>query len=175
MKRFAIIAALVVVLAVALGLVFRNLFPKTIPGVPRITTQYDTVRVLDTAWIVRVRHDTIKVNVTERVTVTVPETVAVVPSFSGMLAVSVGRNVGDSTLVAGLSVAPLGTSYTTRRWEAQFYTPGPLKSLAVDSGVPRINFYPWQKSCGSWCEIKHYLLGGSVGASVTALACTVTR
>ncbi len=170
---------LLLTLAVAIGgaLILRSLFPVHIPGVPRITTVYDTVRVIDTAWVTRLRHDTITVNVVERVTVTVPETIYVRPSLRGMTAVTVGARVGDSTLVMGFDFRPVGDSgYERRGWQTQYYTLGPLRSLAIDAGAPRINFYdPPGKPCGTWCKLGHYLIGASVGAGTTAIACTVAR
>lgn len=170
--------ATVVGLALGLGLMFRSLFPKTVVGMPRIVTQYDTVRTLDTAWVTRIRKDTIRVNVLERITVAVPETVLVIPETRGFTALSVGRKVGDSTLVAGFTLSPLDTGYTRRDWLLTYYTTGPLKSLALNppEGTFAVNFYdPPKPSCGAWCKIGHYALGAAVGAGATALACTVTR
>jgi hypothetical protein len=174
--RIAVLV-LTLVLALALGLMFRSLFPMREPSIPRIHTVYDTVRVIDTAWVTRLRRDTITVNVVERVTVTVPETVYVRPSLRGMTAVAVGARVGDSTVVGGFDFRPVGDSgYERRGWQAQYYTLGPLRSLIVDSGAPRIMFYdPPGKPCGSWCKLGHYLLGGSIGAGAAAIACTVTH
>jgi hypothetical protein len=159
-------------LIVTLFLLLRSLFPKvvTVPGVPRIVTQYDTVRVIDTAWVTRLRRDTVRVNVTERVTVTVPETLYVLPAPErGITAVSVGPKVGDSTLVAGFSLTPLDSGISRRGWQVQFYTLGPVKSLVLDS-VPRITFYdPPPPSCRFFCKLGHYALGASVGFGLASV------
>lgn len=173
MKNWILLLA-VIFTAFGFGMILRSLFPKTVPGVPRITTVYDTVRVLDTAWITRIRRDTIKVNVTERVVVTVPETIYVAPRVQGIRAFHAGEKVGDSTIVGGFTLEPLDSGYTRRDWLVQFYTLGPIRSLVVDS-VPRITFYPYVAPCGRGCSLKKYLLGGSVGAGLGLLACTVTR
>lgn len=163
-----------VVVAIAGAILLRDLFPRTeqIPSVPRIVTRYDTVRVIDTAWITRLRHDTVRVNTVERVVVTVPETVRVVPRLRGITAVSVAKRWGDSSLVGGFSLVPLDSGYERRAWTAQLYTPGPLRSLLVDPDVPapRATFYaPPPPPCGLLCAAKHYLLGGTVGFG----ACTL--
>jgi hypothetical protein len=155
-------AILAIIGVIAIVLVVRNMFPKTIAGPPRIETQYDTVRIIDTAWLTKVRKDTIKVNVVERVTVTVPETVFVIPrKISGILGLSVGRNVGDSTLVYGFRIEKIDSGFETRNWQSQYYTLGPLKSLSLDS-IPHLNFYPFEKSCGTACTLKHYATGGAI-------------
>jgi len=160
------------VLAGGSAWILRDLFPKTVPSPPRIVTQYDTVRTLDTAWITQTRHDTIKINVTERVTVTVPETIYAAPRVRGISALRAGEHIGDSTIVGGFTLEPLDSGYTRRDWLVQFYTLGPVRSLVVDS-VPRITFYPPAQNCGFGCVAKKYLLGGVVGASVGLLACQV--
>lgn len=160
-----------IVTLIAAALLMRSLWPRTVevPGVPRIRTVYDTVRRIDTAWIVRLRHDTVKVNVTERVTVTIPETLYVVPRTSGMVAFHAGQRIGDSTLVGGFTLVPIDSGYQRRDWLVQFYTLGPVRSLTLDS-VPRITFYPPPgKPCGFFCKTQHYLLGGAVGFGVASL------
>lgn len=173
------IALSIAVIAIGGALVLRSLFPVTVPGAPRIVTQYDTVTVIDTAWRVRLRRDTVKVNVTERVVITIPETVFVMTPLKGITAVSVGARVGDSTLVGGFSFEPLVDSgWTKRSWQAQYYTLGPLKSLVLDTSMaaPAINFFDYPgKPCGRWCKLGHYLLGGSVGAGTTAVVCLLRK
>ena len=93
-----------VLLVFVAALAFRSIFPKriTTPAVPRIVTVWDTVRVIDTAWVTRLRRDTLTVNVTERVTVTVPETLYVVPRLTGVVAVAV--NIAAAAGVAAADV-----------------------------------------------------------------------
>lgn len=158
----------IAVLAIAGALILRDLFPKTVTvaSPPRITTVHDTVRVVDTAWVTKLRRDTIRVNVVERVTVTVPEMVFVVPPLRGITGVTVAPKVGDSTLVAGFALSPLDTGYALNAWTARFYTLGPLKSLVIDPAVtaPRIDFYdPPAPPCGFLCSAKKYAIGGLVG------------
>jgi hypothetical protein len=160
-----------VLLALFAALTLRNVFPKhiTTPGLPRIRTVWDTVRVIDTAWVTRIRHDTLKVNVTERITITVPETLYVVPRVDGVTAVAVGEQVGDSTLVAGFTVTPADSGYTRRGWQVQFYTLGPIKSLVVDS-VPRLTFYPPPpKPCRFFCKAGYFVKGAALGAGIVAV------
>ena len=161
-----------VLLALVAALTFRSIFPKriTTPGVPRIVTQYDTVRVIDTAWITRLRRDTLKVNVTERVTVTVAETLWVVPRLDGATALAVGEQVGDSTLVGGFSLAPADTGYAFRRWQVQFYTLGPVRSLVMDGSTPRVTFYPPPpKPCRFFCKVGYFVKGAALGAGIVAV------
>ncbi len=158
---------LVIGLALAGAIALRDLFPKreAVPTPPRIVTVHDTVRALDTAWITRVRHDTVQINVVERVTVTVPETVRVAPALTGLTALVVGARVGDSTIAGGFSVASTGTGYVLDRWQTQLYTLGPIKSVAVDAGGGvAAQFYDAPKPpCGPLCVAKHYLVGAAIG------------
>lgn len=157
----------IIVLAIAGAIGLRELFPKQIriPSPPRIVTQYDTLRVLDTAWMVKLRHDTVKINVVERVTVTVPETVRVVPDLTGLTALQIAPKVGDSSLAAGFTVAHDSSGYLLNRWQTQLYTLGPLKSLTVRAGgMIGAQFYdPPKPSCGFFCTLKHYAVGGLIG------------
>ena len=166
-------------LAIVGALMLRSLFPRTVVGVPRIVTQYDTVRVVDfdTAWVERVRSETTTVNVVERVTVTMPETVYVVPAIRAITTVAMGKRVGDSTRIGGFEFEPLDSGYVHRSWQALVYTAGPLRTLWLDeAGKPQLTFYdPIPKACGRFCKIGHYLLGGAVGAGATAIACTLAR
>ena len=161
-----------ILLAFVAALAFRSIFPKriTTPAVPRIITQFDTVRVIDTAWVTRLRRDTLTVNVTERITVTVPETLYVVPRLDGLTALAVGEKVGDSTLVGGFSLAPADTGYEFRRWQVQFYTLGPVRSLVMDGSTPRVTFYPPPPPpCRLFCKAGHYLVGAAFGAGIVAV------
>lgn len=138
-------------LAFALGwLVFRR---SPAPAAPRIVTQYDTVRTIDTAWVTELKHDTVyRVNVVERVTHTPPETVYRVPPLTGLLALAVGHP-GDSTLLLGFHVEPESTHYTIRRWQYQYWTPGPLKSVGFTAtGTPAVDFYPPPATCAWRCK-----------------------
>lgn len=164
-------AILWVATVVAAILLVRSLWPRTVevPSAPRIVTQYDTVARLDTAWITRLRHDTIRVNVTERVVVTVPETIYAAPRVRGMTALHAGKRVGDSTLVGGFVLEPLDSGYTRREFLVQFYTLGPVRSVTIDS-VPRITFYPVPaKPCQFFCKAGHYLTGAAIGFGVASL------
>lgn len=139
-------------LAFALGwLVFRR---SAAPAVPRIVTQYDTVRTIDTAWVTRLKHDTVyRVNVVERVTHTPPETVYRVPSLTGLLALAVGQRVGDSTLLLGFHVQPDSVRYAITRWQYQYWTSGPLKSVGFTAtGTPAVDFYPAPPTCDWRCK-----------------------
>lgn len=165
---------------IAGAVMLRELFPKRelVASPPRIETHYDTVtaRQLDTLWRwreklvrdARAEHERDSLRtLLERSTTSVPETVFVVTDLDGITALAVGANVGDSTLVAGFSLARLDTGYAFRRWQDQFYTTGPLKSLVLDGSMPRVTFYsPQKKPCQSGCKLKHYLTGMVAGAAI---------
>jgi len=162
-----------IVLIIAGALMLRSLFPKRIEVAtrPRIVTQYDTVKVLDTLWREKVRkevqHDTV---FAERVVRTLPETVQVY-HHNGITFVHAGKKIGDSTLVGGreISVSPDGTWISN--WQVQYWTGGPLHTLDADTMPPRISFYTpgtFQsgKECGFLCKLGHYAVGGAVGYGV---------
>lgn len=167
----------VVLIAIASALISRNLFPVKVqspPPPPRIHTVYDTVSVLDTAWIEVVRervvHDT--VNLTEVVTVTVADTIEVCPTVTGVTAIDVGLSLGDSTLVGGFSLTNTGIDLLIRRWTRQYWTPGPLQSLyTTQEGVDVAfgEFVPPRPHCGLLCKLSHYVVGGSFGYGICAL------
>lgn len=172
LKRLQWLGAVVVL--VAFGLIVRTLFPKRVEVVrpPRIVTVYDTVKSIDTAWITRLRVDTVKVNVLERVTVTVPETLWVFPSISAIVGASFGQRVGDSSLVAGFSIEPVDSALVHRTWVASFYTLGPVKSVVMDGNQPRLNFYDSPpRGCDFWCTMGHYLTGSAIGAGAGYALC----
>lgn len=171
-----LVGGAVVGLALGLALLLRSCFPVTVPGIPRIRTLYDTVRVVDTQWVTRLRRDTIKVNVVERVVVSVAETIYVRPKVRAITALAAGEHVGDSTIVGGFTLEPLDTGYVRRQWMAQYYTLGPVRSLVVDSIAPRITFYPPPpKPCGTWCKLGYTGIGTSIGAGAGLLACAALR
>jgi len=163
-----ILLALVAIVAI------RELFPKRVRIVlpPRIITVHDTVRHLDTAWVTRIRRQTDTVNLVERVTVTVAETLHVCPGAIGLTALEVGRRVGDSTLAHGFVLKSESAGMIRRRWQAQIWTAGPLRSLVLDSLPPRLSFYdPPPAGCGFFCKLKLLGIGGAGGFS----ACAVLR
>lgn len=145
--------------------------------VPRIHTVHDTVTLenFDTAWVERVREvtrvDTI--NLTEVVTVAVPETVTVVPRIACATSLDVPPTWGDSTMIGGLRIDPMGSDYTLTKWQAQYFTTGPLRSVMVDSVPPRVAFWPPpprpKKGCGFFCSLKKYALGGITGYGLCQL------
>lgn len=172
MKKLQWLGGIVVLIAFAL--VIRDLFPKRVEVArpPRIVTVWDTVQVVDTAWVQRLRVDTVKVNVLERVTVTVPETLYVFPTVHAIVGASFGQKVGDSSLVAGYSLAPVDSLFLRRNWVAQFYTLGPARSLVMDGSVPRMTFYdPPPKGCDFWCSLGKYVTGGTIGAGAGYALC----
>lgn len=134
--------------------------PQQIP-IPRIVTQYDTVRVIDTQWVTKLKHDTVyKVNIVERIVTTPPETVTVVPPLNAVTAVSVGKQRGDSSLVLGVSVLPNDGTYTITRWERQYWTPGPLRSIRMVGAVPAVVFDDPPPTCPLKCKARW--AGGAV-------------
>ena len=161
------------ILVVIVAIIARSLFPKTVekqlPPIVRIQTQYDTVQTVDTLWKdkLRVVHD--MVNLVERVVVSVPETVRVLPRTVGVTAVSVPPKFGDSALVTGFDITPTDSVYLKRMWTAQYFTTGPLRSLIMDSVPPKVEFFPPPKvvkGCGFFCSVTKYLEGGVGGFAV---------
>jgi hypothetical protein len=157
----------IVIALVALGvgyLLFRGT-AKIQP--PRIVTQYDTVKVIDTQWVTKLKHDTVyKVNIVEKVTTSKPETVYVKShpdTVSGILAVSVPKKVGDSTLVLGVKYIFQDSTLTHTHWQYQYWTPGPLRSLVVQpSGALSADFYNAPRAC-------HEVRAAGVGAGAVTL------
>ena len=159
------------VLVLVLIFAVRELFPKRIERLtpPRIITVYDTVRALDTAWVRRVVKQTDTLYL-ERVTLTLPETVYVIPRLNGLTALAVGKP-GDSTLARGFTLMPSDSgSGLLIGWQAQWWTPGPLRGFSLDTFPPRLSFYdPPGKSCGLFCKVKHYAIGAAGGWAVCKL------
>jgi len=142
--------------AIGVGLGYSLLKPRTILTPPRIVTQYDTVKAIDTAWVTKLKHDTVyQTNIVERVTHAKPETVFVLPQTNGVSAVSVPEKYGDSTLVGGFSISRADSGYAITRWQYQYWTPGPLKSLALTpNGTPAVDFYAPPPTCDTKCKAK---------------------
>jgi len=141
--------------AVGLGIVMLTRHTPPAP-ISRIVTEYDTVKVIDTAWVTRLTHDTVyQTNIVERVVRTPPETIRVVPPLVGVSAVAVPQKRGDSTLVLGFRLTPLDTGYAFARWQYQYWTPGPLKSIALTpDGTPAVAFYDPPPTCDLRCKGK---------------------
>lgn len=159
----------IVVVVVAGALALRELFPKTVRIVtpPRIETRFDTVKTVDTLWLRRqVRVDTVLL---ERLSVTPPETVRVVPRLRGVTQMVVAPFIGDSTVLQGFLVFPTGadSGYALQHWQAQFWTAGPVRALAFVNGRPALEFGPPPKPpCGFGCTARHYLTGAAFGAAL---------
>ena len=176
MKALKLMGTIAAVIGVAI--VVRAWFPVRVVQPPRIRLQIDTVATIDTVRLTEeiirtTRPDTVWL---ERLTVTPPETVMVVPPLAGLTALIVAPRVGDSSVAQGFRVVPADSGYAFTRWEAQWYTPGPLRSLVIDGGLPRAAFGPPPpRACGPWCKLGHYVTGGAVVGGATAIACAVTR
>lgn len=148
--------------------------PHRVTTVPRIVTIHDTVKVIDTAWVTKLKHDTVyKTNITERITVTPPETIKVFvhpDTVSGIFAVSVGQHVGDSTLVLGAKYIWLDSLLLHSHWQYQYWTPGPLRSLVITpSGAPSVDFYKPVAECDMKCRLKIAGIGAATITLVRAL------
>lgn len=153
-NREVLLVGIALVCMIVVGVVGRR--PELVPQ-PIIVTQYDTVRVLDTAWVTRLKHDTVyttKTNIVERVVTTPPETVFVVPATSGLTAISVAPARGDSTLLLGFSIAPLDGTYVMTHWERQFWTPGPLRSVRMIGATPAVQFDDPPPTCPLKCKAR---------------------
>lgn len=167
MKRYAPL-----VLAVAFALMVRSLWPRTVEVVtpPRIRTVYDTVTVLDTLAITRTirrtQWDTVYL---ERVVTTVPETLRVLPPRTlGLIFLSVPERAGDSTIARGFELVPRDSLIERRAWETQYWTPGPVRVLSLDTFPPRIDFgafAPAVRPCRLFCKLGHYAVGMALGAA----------
>lgn len=168
-------AVAVVVLVVAAALAGRALFPKTVkvPTPPRIVTQYDTVEVIDTTWVTRVVHDTVKAKPlpAEKVVVTVPVYVERAPKLVGITALSIAQAIGDSSLAVGFSLAPQDSGYALRRFTSQHYTTGPLRSLVLGAdGLPRLSFYdPVPPPCTLGDKVEYGGIGGGISLGLYLL------
>jgi len=153
-------------------LVGRRLCSQTVAQVspPRLVTVWDTVARLDTLWRTRwrasVQWDTV---LTERVIVSQPETVYVMPEAVGMTLVQVPATVGDSTVVEGFALRLVDSTVERRDWRARYWTAGPLRELSADTLPPRIRFdppsarEPVRRSCGFFCRAQTLVLGVSLG------------
>jgi len=137
------------------------------PTVPHIVTQYDTVKVIDTLWLTKLKHDTVyKDNIVERVTVSKPETIFVFHPLDGILAVSVPNKVGDSTLVLGYSYRSMDTAFVKQEWQYQYWTPGPLRSVTLSpSGAPSVDFYKPPQICTGKDKLR-YAGEGALGITL---------
>jgi hypothetical protein len=151
-------------LAAALFLLVRR--GAQTPPIPRIVTIHDTVTRIDTQWITRLTHDTVTVykkqNIVERITVTKPVFVKLLPQIAGLTALSVPQKTGDSTLAYGFRVMPSDSGYNTLNWQYQYWTPGPLRSLTVGpSGATVASFYDPPATCNLKCK-GEWAAGGAV-------------
>lgn len=152
-----------VLLAIAIGFWFLGTRSGSheIP-IPRIVTQYDTVKVIDTKWITKLQHDTVyKENIVEKVIHTPPETILVVPQLSGVKDLWIAPKRGDSSLVFGFTVKPSGKAYTLTQWQYQYWTKGPLRSLNLVNGTPAMTFDDPPPSCDLNCK-EHWAAGGII-------------
>jgi len=147
---------LTLLIAVACGVILGSLLFRhtSLPPVPRIVTQYDTVRQIDTLWLTKLKHDTVqKVNIVERVIRTPAETIYKVPNLVGLEALQIGEKRGDSTLAYGFLLQATDSAYTLSHWQYQYWTPGPLRSLRVTpTGAPAIVFDDPPPQCDLKCK-----------------------
>jgi hypothetical protein len=157
-----------IVLVVGAAIIGRTLFPvtKTVVAPPVIVTVRDTVKSVDTLFIRRIKTDTLWLT---RVSVTPPETVKVAPPLTGLVLLSVGEHVGDSTIAQGFNLAPIDTGYTVHLWRATWWTPGPLRAIRIVGQTPQAAFWSAPevvKPCKFFCKVSHYVVaGGSVWAA----------
>lgn len=173
MNRTNLIFTIVFALAVGLGM--RSLFPIhsdaiVIQRPGRIV--YDTVKSIDTIRIAVLRKTTDTLWL-DRVTVTQPETVYVLPPLVGLKALSVPKAYGDTMTAFGFELRPdTGASYITRDWSATWIYPGPLRAIVADTFPPRASFWPApspRRDCGILCKLSHYAVGGAGGYALCRL------
>ena len=174
----------IVLLAIAAAFIVRELFPKTktVRTPPEIHTKWDTLEVvrMDTVeverWRTRTRtvHDT--VNLVREVVITQIDTMFVLQPLLGMIALNAqGEEWGDSLIIRGTEIWGDTSSIQRRDWRSSHFIAGPIRTIALgDSLPPLVEHWPMPpEPCGFWCKRKHELLGGAVGAGVTAIACSV--
>lgn len=137
----------VLVLALVLALIVREVFPKTqVEVVPEIVTRWDTVP--DTSFVeIEVSSPPDTIEVVRTVTVTEPDTVRVTPELSPIVGatkvVARGVNPGDTLLVEGFKMEPGDSAgvFIKRRWQANIFVRGPLESLDLGTLPPRATFF----------------------------------
>lgn len=125
---------------------------------------YDTVERVDTAWkvklVTKTHWDTIY---TERVVIAKPETVYINSTYSGVTQITVPKTIGDSTKILGLTVSKIDSTFLLRRWQVNYFTPGPLAALSADTFPPRVKFYEAVKGCNVGCSLKKVGIGVLIG------------
>lgn len=158
------------------GLAWAMWPPKTVYTPPEIVTRWDTIAVLDTAWIDRVRIDTINltrevlVQRTDTVLLARVDTVWALDPIVGINAVSVGEEWGDTTRIAGFKLTAESDTLRLRRWQTTHFTAGPLGGIVVDSIPPLVWFHPMPPDpCRFGCKAKIAGIGGLTGAAVALL------
>ena len=134
-------------------------------AIPTIVTQYDTVKVIDTAWITKLKHDTIyKQNIVERYVYQKPETVKVFTPLNGLLAVFVPQRLGDTTRAFGFKMQKPDSNYLLSYWEYDFWTTGPLRSMRLlSTGGVATDFYDPPETCDKKCKLKIGCCEGETG------------
>ncbi len=161
-----------VILGVIGILLVRQFFPRTveISTPPIIRTVRDTVRTLDTAWVVKLRTKTDTLY-RERITVTLPETVYVAPRLWGLTALNVAPQRGDTTVAQGFSIEPGDSGQLlTMDWRVQWWTPGPLRGLTILPNDVRAQWgEPPKPGCGFLCAVKKYAIGAGAGWALCKL------
>ncbi len=169
-------AALLLALLSASFLVGKFIFPRReIRQIPQIVTEWDTVTVLDTAWVTDIREVRDTVTLVRRVTVrdtvetvvTVTDTIIAFPPVWGMRAVNVPLEWGDTMKVLGFELRGEGDRVTSRDWQADIFVAGPLESLLVDSLPPKVTFHPMpDPPCTFWCKRKHEAIGAGIAVAI---------
>lgn len=158
--------AIIVVLSI---IAVRGLIPNSSPKpIPTIITKYDTVQVIDTEWVTKLKHDTVyKTNIVEKVIASKPETVLVTPDLVGITALQAGKKPGDTTDVYGFQIADSGKVLS--HWQYQFYSTGPLKSVSMAGQKPAMDFYDPPRACH---EVRAFGYGA---AAITGLRLILGR
>lgn len=154
--------------ALTAAITVRSLFPiRTETVVLRPPTiRYDTVKSIDTVWVQKLRRSTDTLWL-ERLITAQPETIYALPTVTGLRALLVPQAYGDTMIALGFQLKPSGDSaYISQQWSATWVYPGPLKALLADTFPPRASFWPAPPpvhSCGLFCKLSHYAVGGAGG------------
>lgn len=157
------------------GILARVLIGSPPPETITLPSKPDTVVVSDT--VLRTIQDTIfrdrvsevvttdTVNLTDTVFVTELHPVERLDRLF-MDSITVGREAGDATIVAGTRVVADSQGIARADFLERFVTLGPLHSAIVDSTGLRLDFGVFPRpadKCGFWCQTKIALAGTAAG------------
>lgn len=151
--------------------------PETIvlPSKPDTVVVTDTVlrEIQDTIFRTRVAEvmTTDTVNLTDTVYVTALRPVERLDRLF-MDSITVGREAGDATIVAGTRVVADSQGVARQDFLERFVTLGPLRSAIVDTTGFRLDFGEFPRkadSCGFFCQARIGVFGAALGFLVAVV------